>query len=84
MIQDYKKNTVEDIKQRIDGAKSIVLIDYKGINVEEVNELRRRMFEEKVDFAEVQSARILKLEPNKVEAIGEEVKSIISDVAHLF
>ena len=50
MIQNYKKNTVDDIKERIDGAKSIVLLDYKGINVEEVNELRRRMFEDNVDY----------------------------------
>ena len=42
------------------------------------------LFEEKVDFNEVQSARILKLEPDKLEAIGEEVKTIIMDVAHLF
>jgi HD-GYP domain-containing protein (c-di-GMP phosphodiesterase class II) len=42
------------------------------------------LFKEKIDFAELPSAQILKLEPEKVESIGEEVKSIISDVAHLF
>ena len=42
------------------------------------------LFKEKIDFAELSSAQILKLEPAKVEGIGEEVKSIISDVAHLF
>jgi len=41
------------------------------------------LFEE-VDLAEIQSAKILKLETEKIEAIGEEVKTIISDVAHLF
>ena len=41
------------------------------------------LFEE-VDLAEIQSAKILKLETEKIEAIGEEVKSIMSDVAHLF
>ena len=39
---------------------------------------------EEVDLAEIQSAKILKLETEKIEAIGEEVKTIISDVAHLF
>ena len=43
-----------------------------------------RSSKEKIDFAELPSAQILKLEPAKVEGIGEEVKSIISDVAHLF
>ena len=42
------------------------------------------LFEEEVDFAEVQSATILKLEPEQMEGIGEEVKTILSDVAHLF
>jgi HD-GYP domain-containing protein (c-di-GMP phosphodiesterase class II) len=42
------------------------------------------LFEEEVDFTELQSAAILKLDPEKIEGIGDEVKSIISDVAHLF
>jgi HD-GYP domain-containing protein (c-di-GMP phosphodiesterase class II) len=42
------------------------------------------LFEEEIDLAELQSANILKLEPEKIEGIGEEVKTIISDVAHLF
>jgi hypothetical protein len=42
------------------------------------------LFEEEVDFTELQSATILKMEPDQMEGIGEEVKTIISDVAHLF
>jgi len=52
------------------------------------NMLTRRiglsLFEESIDFAELQSANILKLESETIEGLGEEVKSIISDVAHLF
>jgi HD-GYP domain-containing protein (c-di-GMP phosphodiesterase class II) len=52
------------------------------------NMLTRRigfsLFEGEVDFAELQSANILKLEPETIEGIGEEVKTIISDVSHLF
>jgi HD-like signal output (HDOD) protein len=52
------------------------------------NMLTRRigfsLFEHKVNLAELPSAVLLKLKPTKVEGIGEEVKSIISDVAHLF
>ena len=52
------------------------------------NMLTRRigfsLFEHKVNVAELPSAVLLKLKPHKVEGIGEEVKSIISDVAHLF
>ena len=42
------------------------------------------LFEEEVNFAEIPSAQILKLKPEQIEGIGAEVKTIISDVAHLF
>ena len=71
----------EDEEYSSDTANEILVVHL-------ANMLTRRMgfslFEEEIDFAELQSAKILKLEPAKVEGIGEEVKSIISDVAHLF
>lgn len=71
----------EDEEYSPDTVKEILVVHLANI-------LTRRigfsMFEEEVDFAEVQSAQILKLEPDKIEAFGEEVKSIMSDVAHLF
>jgi HD-like signal output (HDOD) protein len=52
------------------------------------NMLTRRLgfslFEDEVDFAELQSAQILKIAPETIEGIGEELKLIIQDVAHLF
>lgn len=52
------------------------------------NMLTRRLgfslFEDDVDFARLQSAQILKIAPETVESIGEELKQIIQDVAHLF
>ena len=39
---------------------------------------------EDIDFEEVDSARLLKLDNDKIEVIGQEAKTIISDVAHLF
>ena len=49
-IKDYKINNVETIKSRLDGARAIVLVDYKGITVEEVNKLRNRFRAEQVDY----------------------------------
>ncbi len=43
MAQPYKIEEVKRIKDRLEDAKSIVLIDYKGVNIEEVDELRNRM-----------------------------------------
>jgi len=49
-IKEYKIKTVENIKQRLDGARAIVLVDYKGITVEEVNKLRGNFRNENVDY----------------------------------
>ncbi len=41
-------------------------------------------FEDEVDLNELQSAQILKIEPETIESFGEELKQIMRDVAHLF
>jgi putative nucleotidyltransferase with HDIG domain len=52
------------------------------------NMLTRRigfsLFEDEVDFAELQSAQILKIAPETIESIGKELKQILQHVAHLF
>jgi putative nucleotidyltransferase with HDIG domain len=42
------------------------------------------LFEEQVDFSELDSAKFLQMDPGSLGQIGEEVKGIIQDVAHLF
>ena len=42
------------------------------------------LFEDDVDFNELDSAKFLEIEPPVLSGIGEEVKTIIRDVAHLF
>ena len=42
------------------------------------------LFDDEVDYAEVLSAQLLKMEPEALDEIGENIKKIISDVAHLF
>jgi len=50
MVQQYKQDTVADLKERLNGAKAIVLVDYKGINIDEVNQLRNRLRAANVDY----------------------------------
>ncbi len=50
MTQQYKIDEVSQIKERLENAKSIILLDYKGINIEEVDQLRNRMRDAKVDY----------------------------------
>jgi len=49
-INPLKTEKVDEIKLRIENAKSLVLLDYKGINVADDTELRKRFRENKVDY----------------------------------
>lgn len=39
-ILDQKKAMIEEIKGKIEKSQGVVLVDYRGLNVDEVNELR--------------------------------------------
>lgn len=63
MVQAYKLDIVKDLKERLQDAKAIVLVDYKGINIEEVNQLRNRFRSEQVDYL-VQKNTLVKIALN--------------------
>ena len=42
--------TVDAIKNNIQDAKSLILVDYKGLNVEEDTELRRRFRKNNINY----------------------------------
>jgi large subunit ribosomal protein L10 len=47
---DEKKQIVEEIKNKFQEAQSAVLVDYRGLNVEEVTELRAKFRTEGIDY----------------------------------
>ncbi|WP_352419562.1 50S ribosomal protein L10 [Proteiniborus sp.] len=49
-VLDQKKQVVEEIRSKIKDAKSIVLVDYRGLTVEEVTELRKKCTEAGVEY----------------------------------
>jgi len=49
-MQDFKKKIVAKLVKRMESAKSIVLVNYRGINISEVDELRSRMRNAEVDY----------------------------------
>ncbi|HOH98016.1 MAG TPA: 50S ribosomal protein L10 [Candidatus Cloacimonadota bacterium] len=65
MVQQYKLDIVKDLVARLSGAKAIVLVDYKGINIEQVNELRNRFRTNQVDYF-VQKNTLLKIALNEL------------------
>jgi large subunit ribosomal protein L10 len=49
-ILQEKKQIVNEIKEKVDKSQGIVLVDYRGLNVEELTELRRNYREAGVDY----------------------------------
>lgn len=47
---EKKKQIVEEIKEKIQNSQSIILVDYRGLNVDEVNELRSKYREANVYY----------------------------------
>jgi large subunit ribosomal protein L10 len=60
MVQSVKYDIVARLKDRFNGAKAIVLVDYKGINVEQVNNLRNQFRDAEVDYF-VQKNTLIKI-----------------------
>ncbi|WP_167628843.1 50S ribosomal protein L10 [Listeria valentina] len=49
-ILDAKKNNVEEITTKLTDSVSTIIVDYRGLNVAEVTELRKQLREAGVDF----------------------------------
>ncbi|TCT21065.1 LSU ribosomal protein L10P [Melghiribacillus thermohalophilus] len=47
---EHKKQMVTEIAEKLQNSKSTILVDYRGLNVEEVTELRKQLREAGVDF----------------------------------
>ena len=47
---EAKKTSVEEIKELISNSKSIVLVDYKGITVEQDTALRKELRENNITY----------------------------------
>lgn len=63
MVQSGKYQIVAHLKEQLKGAKAIVLVDYKGINVEQVNNLRNQFRDVKVEYL-VQKNTLIKIALN--------------------
>jgi large subunit ribosomal protein L10 len=75
MIQPYKVEEVKKIKERLQNTKAIVLVDYKGVNIEEVDELRNRMRNAGVDYF-VSKNTFIKIALNELGISGLDEKLI--------
>jgi len=53
-----KENVISDLSRQIEGFKAVVLTDYRGLNVEQIGQLRRRLKEEEISYHVVKNTLI--------------------------
>lgn len=49
-VKEYKVKAVEEIRDKFSRASAAILTDYRGLNVAEMTELRRKLREQEVEF----------------------------------
>lgn len=59
-IRQRKEKQVEEIRDKFQRASSAIIVDYRGLNVAEVTELRKKFREENVEY-KVYKNRLVKL-----------------------
>lgn len=62
---ELKQQVVAEIKERFDKAKSVVVIDYRGINVEQVTALRKLCRETGVEYVVLKNTLVRRVADEK-------------------
>jgi large subunit ribosomal protein L10 len=74
MVRPAKTQKVDELKELLEGAKSIVLNDFTGLNVADISELRRKCRENKIIYTIVKNT----LAKRSFHALGlEEVEQLL-------
>ena len=60
MILDEKKKITDDLKDRFSRSAIVVLTDYKGLDVTSINDLRRRLREEDIEYQVVKNTLLVR------------------------
>jgi len=69
-----KETLVQELNQKLKKAKAVVLTDFKGLKVEEINELRKKFREAEVEYRVVKNTLIrLAAQDTPLEEIKEKI-----------
>ena len=75
MKLDEKKKIVEDLREKFLKSKVVIVTDYKGLNVETMTDLRRKLRESQVDYHVVKNTMLIRAaEATNVDAIKNQFK----------
>ena len=65
MARPEKEKVVDEIAEKLTSSKGVYLADYKGLNVEDINNLRNQLRENSVEFTVVKNT-LARISANKV------------------
>jgi len=72
---DEKKKIVEELHERLAKSKVVIVTDYKGLNVETMTELRRKLREAQIDYQVVKNTLLIRAaEETGVALIQDQLK----------
>jgi large subunit ribosomal protein L10 len=72
---DEKKKIVEDLREKFSKSKVLIVTDYKGLDVETMTELRRKLREDQIDYQVVKNTMLIRAaEETTVAAIRDQFK----------
>lgn len=71
---EIKKQVVSEIKEKFEKAQSVVVVDYRGLKVEEANELRKNFREAGVEYKIYKNNLVqLAIEGTEYEVLGNDL-----------
>ncbi len=72
---DEKKRIVEDLHEKFSKSKVVILTDYKGLDVDSINDLRRKLRELQIQYQVVKNSLLIRASKDTdVELIKESFK----------
>lgn len=72
LTRSQKQELVSELKEKFDQKKILILVDFKGLNVSKINELRTRLREAGVEFRVVKNTLLVRAaQDTDVELIRE-------------
>ena len=72
---EAKKKIVEEIKERYNNSKSVIFINYKGINVEQDTKLRKAFRENNVEY-KIYKNRLIKIALDELGVTNYDAKNL--------
>ena len=71
-IRMEKEATVQEIQQKLEKSKAVILADYRGLNVQEVTELRKRLREAGIEYRVIKNTMTSRAaKAAKIEGLDE-------------